>query len=108
MLIAGVLLLVAFVFIQTRSRNALLPLRVVLDRDRGGSLLAMALTGTGMFAVFLFLTYYLQETLGFSPIESGLAFLPMTGTIVIAATMSSTVSVCWSNACVSPSFLLIL
>ncbi len=90
MLIAGVLLVSTFVFIQTRSRNPLLPLRVVLDRDRGGSLLAMALTGAGMFAVFLFLTYYLQETLGFSPIRSGLAFLPMTLTIVIAATMSST------------------
>jgi EmrB/QacA subfamily drug resistance transporter len=90
MLVAGPLILAAFVLIQTRSRHALLPLRVVLDRDRGGALLAMALTGTGMFAVFLFLTYYLQQTLGFSPIKSGLAFLPMTGTIVIAATMSST------------------
>ncbi len=90
MLVAGVLLVAAFVFIQTRSRSPLLPLRVVLDRDRGGALLAMALTGAGMFAVFLFLTYYLQQTLDFSPIKSGLAFLPMTLTIVIAATTSST------------------
>ena len=65
--------------------NPLLPLRVVLDRDRGGSLLAMLLSGAGMFAVFLFLTYYLQQTLAFSPIESGLAFLPMTVAIVISA-----------------------
>jgi EmrB/QacA subfamily drug resistance transporter len=90
MLIAGVLLVGVFVLVQTRSRHPLLPLRVVLDRDRGGSFLAMMLSGSGMFAVFLFLTYYLQETLGFSPIKSGLAFLPMTVSIVIAATMSST------------------
>jgi EmrB/QacA subfamily drug resistance transporter len=90
MLVGGVLLVGVFVLIQTRSRHALLPLRVVLDRDRGGSFLAMMLSGSGMFAVFLFLTYYLQETLGFSPIKSGLAFLPMTLSIVIAATTSST------------------
>ena len=53
----------AFVVIQRRSANPLLPMRVVLDRDRGGALLAMLLSGAGMFAVFLFLTYYLQQTL---------------------------------------------
>jgi EmrB/QacA subfamily drug resistance transporter len=90
MLAAGAALLVGFVAIQRRSANPLLPLRVVLDRDRGGSFVAMLLAGSGMFAVFLFLTYYLQQTLGFSPIQSGLAFLPMTGTIIIAATSSST------------------
>jgi EmrB/QacA subfamily drug resistance transporter len=90
MLIAGVVLLVAFVAIQQRSANPLLPLRVVLDRNRGGSFLAMVLAGSGMFAVFLFLTYYLQQNLGFSPIKTGLAFLPMTGTIIIAATSAST------------------
>ena len=75
--------------IQRRSANPLLPLRVVLDRDRGGSFVAMLLSGAGMFAVFLFLTYYMQQTLGFSPIESGLAFLPMTLAIVISATISA-------------------
>jgi MFS family permease len=90
MLVAGGLLLAAFAAIQRRSANALLPLRVVLDRDRGGSFLAMLLSGAGMFAVFLFLTYYLQQTLDFSPIQSGLAFLPMTLTIVISATTAST------------------
>jgi predicted MFS family arabinose efflux permease len=90
MLIAGVALLSAFVAIQQRSAHPLLPLRVVLDRDRGGSFLAMVLAGSGMFAVFLFLTFYLQQNLGFSPIKTGLAFLPMTGTIIIAATAGST------------------
>ena len=84
------MLLAAFVVIQTRSANPLLPLRVVLDRDRGGSFLAMVLSGAGMFGVFLFLTYYLQQNLGFSPIETGFAFLPMTVSIVIAATSAST------------------
>ncbi len=91
MLVAGAVLLVGFVAIQRRTANPLLPLRVVLDRDRGGSLLAMLLSGAGMFAVFLFLTYYLQQTLRFSPIESGLAFLPMTVAIVISATSASTI-----------------
>ncbi len=90
MLVASVVLLGVFVVIQTRSAHPLLPLRVVLDRDRGGSFLAMVLAGAGMFGVFLFLTYYLQQNLEFSPIQSGLAFLPMTVTIVVAATMGST------------------
>ena len=90
MLAAGALLLAAFAAIQRRSRNPLLPLRVVLDRDRGGSFVAMGLAGAGVFGVFLFLTYYLQQTLGFSPIKTGLAFLPMTFAIVLSATSSST------------------
>jgi EmrB/QacA subfamily drug resistance transporter len=90
MLAAGVVLVTAFAAIQRRSRNPLLPLRVVLDRDRGGSFLAMGLAGAGVFGVFLFLTYYLQQTLGFSPIKTGLAFLPMTFAIVVTATSSST------------------
>ena len=90
MLVAGVALLAWFVVIQTRSANPLLPLRVVLDRDRGGSFLAMVLAGAGMFGVFLFLTYYLQQNLEFSPIQAGFAFLPMTFSIVIAATSAST------------------
>ena len=90
MLAASVVLLSAFVVIQTRSPNPLLPLRVVLDRDRGGSFLAMVLAGAGMFGVFLFLTYYLQQNLEFSPIQAGFAFVPMTFSIVIAAAMGST------------------
>jgi len=90
MLIAGVVLLAAFVRIQAHSANPLLPLRVILDRDRGGSFLAMVLAGAGMFGVFLFLTYYLQQNLEFSPIQAGLAFLPMTVSIVIAAVSAST------------------
>ena len=77
MFAAAAILLVAFVLVERRVAHPLLPLRVVLDRDRGGSYLAMAIAGIGMFGVFLFLTYYLQTTLGFTPVETGLGFLPM-------------------------------
>jgi EmrB/QacA subfamily drug resistance transporter len=89
-LAAGVVLLGAFVWIQQRSKNPLLPLRVVTDRDRGASYLAVAIAGAGMFGVFLFLTYYLQTTLGFSPLKTGVAFLPMCVAILLTATTSST------------------
>ncbi len=90
MLAAGALLLAGFVVIESRISHPLLPLRVAVDRDRGGSFLAMFLSGAGMFGIFLFLTYYMQQTLGFSPVKTGLAFLPMTATIVLSATLGST------------------
>ena len=86
---AGVALLVAFVAIELRTRTPLLPLRVVLDRNRGGSFLASLLAGIAMFATFLFLTYYLQQTLGYSAIRSGFAFLPFSIGIIGGATLSS-------------------
>jgi EmrB/QacA subfamily drug resistance transporter len=91
MFAASAALLVGFVAIQRRVDNPLLPLRVVLDRDRGGSYLSVAMAGIGMFGVFLFLTYYLQEVLGFSPIQAGAGFLPMTAAIVATATTVSSV-----------------
>ncbi|HEV2637089.1 MAG TPA: MFS transporter [Actinocrinis sp.] len=89
-LVAGGLLLIGFVWYQTRTTNPLLPLRIVLDRDRGGSFLAMFITGAGMFGVFLFLTYYLQASLGYSPVRTGLAFLPMVGALMVSATVATT------------------
>jgi EmrB/QacA subfamily drug resistance transporter len=89
-LIVGAVLLVSFVVLQARGEHPLLPLRVVLDRDRGASFGSMAIAGSGSFGVFLFLTYYLQRTLGFSPIKTGLAFLPMMGAVVSSATLIST------------------
>jgi EmrB/QacA subfamily drug resistance transporter len=73
----GLVLLVVFVLIQRRVAAPLLPLRIVLDRNRGGAFLAMGVTAIAMFGVFLFLTYFLQITKGFSPMQSGLAFVPM-------------------------------
>ena len=78
LLAASVLLLALFVVWEARSTSPLLPLRIVLDRNRGGAYLTVALTIAGMLGAFLFLTYYLQVILRFSPIQAGLAFLPIT------------------------------
>ncbi|MEU2351152.1 DHA2 family efflux MFS transporter permease subunit [Modestobacter sp. NPDC049651] len=86
----SVVLLVAFVLIQTRTGHPLLPLRVVLDRRRGGAYLAIALAAIGMFAVFLFLTYYMQQVLGFTPLKAGVAFLPFVAGIIISSTVIAT------------------
>jgi EmrB/QacA subfamily drug resistance transporter len=83
-------LLMAFVALQRRVANPLLPLRVVADRNRGGSFLAIGTAGAGIFGVFLFLTFYLQSTMGMSALETGLAFLPMNFAIVITATLVNT------------------
>ncbi|MGI5194098.1 MFS transporter [Streptomyces sp. CA-288835] len=90
-LLAGAVLLAAFTWWQTRSSHPLLPLRVLLDRNRGASFIAILITGAGMFGVFLFLTYYLQQSLGYTPVKTGLAFLPMTAALMLAATLASTV-----------------
>jgi len=89
-LIGGVALLAVFAVIERRVRNPLLPMRVILDRTRGGSYLAVGISGAGMFGVFLFLTYFLQQNLGYTPVETGLAFLPMTLMIMAVATTVST------------------
>jgi len=90
-LVAGVALLVVFAFWQTRAPNPLLPPRVVLDRNRGGAYASMLIASAGMFAIFLFLTYYLQQTLGYSPVVTGFAFLPIAGGIAVAANLSTIV-----------------
>ena len=67
---------------QTRAENPLLPLRILLDRERGASLSALMLVNVGLFAVFLFLTYYLETSLDYTPVKTGVAFLPLiAGTI---------------------------
>ena len=88
-LAASVVLLVAFVLRQRTAPHAVLPLGVVLDRDRGASFLAILVAGSGMFGVFLFLTYYLQSTLGFTPMRTGVAFLPMVVAIIVTAQVQS-------------------
>ncbi|MFR0353387.1 MFS transporter [Streptomyces sediminimaris] len=89
MFAAGVVLLAAFVWWQTRARMPLLPLHVVKERNRAGCFLTMALATIGMFGLFLFMTYYLQVVLGYSPVETGLAFLPLTVAIIIGSTQIS-------------------
>ena len=91
-LVVGVILLAAFVLAERRSSHPLLPLHVILDRTRGGSYVAVGLSGIAIFGVFLFLTYYLQEVKGYSPVTSGLAFLPMIGCILLSSNVSSIVT----------------
>ncbi|PRY30764.1 MFS transporter [Pseudosporangium ferrugineum] len=90
-LTAAAVLLTVFVAVEARAGHPLIPLRVLLDRTRSGALLTVLILGVGMFAVFLFLTYYLQQNLGFSPIRSGVAFLPMIGALSVVATLASSV-----------------
>lgn len=89
--VVAAILLGTFASIQRRAKFPLLPLRLILDRNRGGSLVAMLIAGSGMFGVFLFLTYYLQETLHFSPVLTGVAFLPMVFSLTITAQLSNIV-----------------
>lgn len=84
-LVAAVVLLAAFLAWETRASNPMLPLKVLLDRNRGGSYLVFLLVGAGLFAMFLFLTFYLQIVLGYSPLKSGFAFLPFSGGIIVSA-----------------------
>jgi MFS family permease len=86
---AAGILLTAFVAIELRVKHPLLPMRVVLHRDRGGSFLASLLIGTGMFGTFLSLTYYFQNTLHYSALKSGFAFLPFSLGIITGATLAS-------------------
>jgi EmrB/QacA subfamily drug resistance transporter len=90
-LVLGLVLLSVFAFVETRKRYPLLPPRVVQNRTRGGSMLAMLFASAGIFGVFLFLTYYLQGTLGFSPVKTGFAFLPMVAALATTAQVSNRV-----------------
>ena len=90
-LAAGVVLLAAFAAWQGRAAHPLLPPRVVLDRNRGGAYLSMFIASAGLFGIFLFLTYYLQQTLGYSPLVTGVAFLPISAGLILAANLSTIV-----------------
>jgi MFS family permease len=89
-LAASVVLLIAFVIIERRQAHPLLPLHIVWNRARGGAYASIVLAGSGVFGVFLFLTYFLQDNLAFSPLATGVAFLPMTAMIVISSTTAQT------------------
>lgn len=84
-LAAAVLLLAMFVWLEARAPYPLLPLHVVADRARGGAFLAVFIAGSAIFAVFLFLTYYMQQNKGYTPLQTGLGFLPLAATIMLTA-----------------------
>ncbi len=85
----AVVLLVGFLWWEGRTANPLLPLRVLLDRNRGVSYLVSILIGSGMLGMFLFMTYYLQLTLGYSALRTGVAYLPFSAGIVIGAGLAA-------------------
>jgi EmrB/QacA subfamily drug resistance transporter len=88
-LAVGVALGVAFAAWQGRAAHPLLPPRVVLDRNRGAAYLSMLIGTAGLFGTFLFLTYYLQQTLDYSPLVTGVAFLPMSAGLIVMANLST-------------------
>jgi len=88
-LVIGAMLLALFVLWQQHSKDPLLPLRIVTNRTRAGSLVALLLTSMGIFAVFLLLAYYLEDTLGFSPLRTGVAFMPIVIAISLSASFAS-------------------
>jgi EmrB/QacA subfamily drug resistance transporter len=90
-LVLGVALLAGFAVAEQRAQHPLLPLRVILDRTRGGAYVAVGISGIAMFGTFLFLTYYMQEVKAESPLTTGLLFLPMIGCILISSNLSSIV-----------------
>src|SRR5581483_10636872 len=88
-LAAAVVLLLAFGFIETRSTHALLPIRVLRSRDRSGSYLIMLCVGTALFGMFFFLTLFIQNVWGYSALKTGIAYLPMIGTVMAASAIGS-------------------
>jgi EmrB/QacA subfamily drug resistance transporter len=89
MLAGAAVFVSAFVLIELRSAQPLLPIRVVLDRNRGGSFATSLLVGSALLGTFLFLTYFLQGTLHYSALRTGFAFLPFSAGIIIGATLAS-------------------
>ncbi|MEU7747099.1 MFS transporter [Nonomuraea sp. NPDC049158] len=105
-LTTGVLLLAVFAWVQHRVDHPLLPLRVILDRHRGGSYLAVLSLAVGMFAALFFLTFYLQNVLGYPPVRAGLAFLPLTAGLMLGArTVGRLVSRAPLRALLTPGLL---
>lgn len=88
-LIAGALLLAVFVIVERRVDHPLLPFRVLTSRTRATSFMAMMLMPAAMFAMFFFLSLFVQNVMGYSPIKAGLSFLPFTFGMVFAATTAS-------------------
>ncbi|MEU4501543.1 MFS transporter [Streptomyces sp. NPDC024089] len=86
MFVASAVLLLSFVLTESKVKSPLLPLRVLLDRNRGGVYLSLGLAVIAMFGLFLFLTYYLQVVKGYSPIRTGFAFLPMIAGMITGST----------------------
>jgi EmrB/QacA subfamily drug resistance transporter len=88
-LVAAVVLLALFIVIESRSKHALMPLRIFKNRNRSGAYLIMLCVGTAMFGMFFFLTIFVQTVWGYSALRTGIAYLPMVATIMTMAGVSA-------------------
>src|SRR5918993_67851 len=88
-IVAGLVLVALFVLLELRTRNPLLPMRIVLDRNRGGAYLTSTLVGAGLIGAFFFLSLYFQQVLGYAPVEAGFASLPTTLGVFVSAGAAS-------------------
>ncbi len=88
-LVAAVVLLVTFGFIEVRSRSALVPIRVLRSRDRTGAYLISLCIGTALFGMFFFLTLFVQDVWGYSALKTGISYLPMVAVIMVASAAAS-------------------
>jgi EmrB/QacA subfamily drug resistance transporter len=88
-LVASVVLLLSFVFIESRSKHALVPFRVLRNRNRSGAYVIMLCLGTAMFGMFFFLTLFVQQVWDYSPLRSGIAYLPFVAAIMLASGIAS-------------------
>ena len=88
-LAAAAVLLVAFVVIEWRTPDALMPLRILTDRNRSGAYAVMLAVGGAMFGMFFFLTLFIQGILGWSPLKAGVGFLPLTFVIIVVSAVGS-------------------
>jgi len=88
-LLGGLAMLGVFVLVEQRAAHPLLPMRILADRNRAVSLFAMLLVGAGMFAMFFFLGLFVQQVLGYTPVKSGLAFLPFSAGMIVSAGLAS-------------------
>jgi EmrB/QacA subfamily drug resistance transporter len=89
-LVAAAILVALFGLWQRRTANPLLPLSIILNRTRGAAFISLLISGGSVLGLFLFLTYYLQVQRSYSPIQTGLAFLPVIVALIFASTISST------------------
>jgi EmrB/QacA subfamily drug resistance transporter len=89
-LAASAIALVSFIAVEQRAASPLVPLHIPRDRARGGAYLSILFSFSAVFSVFLFLSYFMQRDLGYSPLKTGVAFLPMTAAIALTATFVQT------------------
>jgi len=90
---AGAVLLTVFVRAEAKAAQPILPLRLLTNRTRGGALVARALLSAGAYGMFFFLTQFLQDVRGYSPLEAGVAFLPIPLTIFVMSQLTTRVLV---------------